>query len=132
MPLPGRSSASKRSSETASPKRMKRPPLQVPTATCPGSAMPRVYGCSRSGREAHVALGALGLVERLVGAPDELLGRVAVAGEEGDAEADREVVRKLAVGGDRRRDAGGDLRGLLRGGLGQQQRELVAADAEDR
>jgi tellurite resistance protein TerC len=35
MPPPGASSAWKRSSAIGSPKRMKRPPLQVPTATCP-------------------------------------------------------------------------------------------------
>ena len=39
MPSPGRSSASSRSSSIGSPKCMKRPPLQVPTATCPGSRM---------------------------------------------------------------------------------------------
>src|SRR6266511_4046336 len=103
MPSPGRSSAARRSSSIASPKRMKRPPLQVPTATCPGSAMPRVYACPParpgSGREAHVALGALGFVERLVGAPDELLGGVAVVGEQRNAEADGKGVGQRAVAG---------------------------------
>src|SRR3954465_6961217 len=37
MPPPGRSSASSRSSAIASPKRRKRPPLQVPIAARPGS-----------------------------------------------------------------------------------------------
>src|SRR3954447_13724427 len=37
MPSPGRSSASSRSSATASPKWRKRPPLQVPIAARPGS-----------------------------------------------------------------------------------------------
>ena len=35
IPLPGRSSASRRASAIGSPKRMKRPPLQLPTATWP-------------------------------------------------------------------------------------------------
>src|SRR4051812_41901777 len=37
MPPPGRSNASSRSSAIASPKRRKRPPLQVPIAARPGS-----------------------------------------------------------------------------------------------
>src|SRR5689334_22914593 len=113
MPSPGASNATSRSASSSSPKRMNRPPLQVPTATCPGSAMPRVYGWAASGREAYVALGALGLVERLVGAPDELLGRVAVALEERDAEADREPMRQLVVVGHGGRHARRDLRGLV-------------------
>src|SRR4051812_1849870 len=40
MSSPGRRSAVRRSSPTSSPKRMKRPPLQAPTATCPGPAIP--------------------------------------------------------------------------------------------
>src|SRR3954452_3788833 len=44
MPPTGRSSASSRSSAIASPKRRKRPPLQVPIAARPGSftASPRL------------------------------------------------------------------------------------------
>src|SRR5689334_15224615 len=41
MPSPGRSSASSRASSTGSPKCMKRPPLQVPTAICPGERILR-------------------------------------------------------------------------------------------
>src|SRR6476660_6985405 len=39
MPSPGRRRASMRASSIGSPKCMKRPPLQVPTATCCRSAM---------------------------------------------------------------------------------------------
>src|SRR5438477_5642608 len=98
MPSPGRSRAARRSSSIASPKRMKRPPLQVPTATCPGSATPRVY--DRSGgarREVQVVVGALGRVQRLVGAADELLGGLAVDREQGEAEADAQAVGEDAV-----------------------------------
>src|SRR3712207_1585123 len=39
MPSPGRSSATSRSSSSGSPKRMNRPPLQVPTAACSDCGM---------------------------------------------------------------------------------------------
>src|ERR1700761_5535623 len=57
MPAPDRSSASSRSSAIASPKRRKRPPLQVPIAVRPGSL---TTNCLRSG--------GLGLVAGVVGA----------------------------------------------------------------
>src|SRR5688500_4022113 len=41
IPSPGRNRASRRSSETASPKRMKRPPLHVPIALRPSSVIVR-------------------------------------------------------------------------------------------
>src|SRR3954467_13167970 len=48
MPPPGRTSASKRSSSSGSPKRMKRPPDQVPTAAGVRSRMvTSTLGCGR-------------------------------------------------------------------------------------
>src|SRR5918996_1104157 len=51
IPRPGRSSAASRSSSTGSPKRMKRPPLHVPTAVCPGDRITsesRMFSCLRA------------------------------------------------------------------------------------
>src|SRR4051794_1574214 len=58
MPPPGRRSAISRSSSSGSPKRMKRPPLQVPTAVCVGSRIPATLGCApMPGRLGVLALG---------------------------------------------------------------------------
>src|SRR5689334_13536514 len=58
MPLPGRTSASSRSSSSGTPKRMKRPPLQVPTAVWVRSGTPLILGCgAMSCRHGVVALG---------------------------------------------------------------------------
>src|SRR3954469_8454307 len=59
MPPPGRTSASKRSSSSGSPKRMKRPPDQVPTAAGVRSRMvTSTLGCGRMDcRLGVVALG---------------------------------------------------------------------------
>src|SRR3954447_4699541 len=57
MPLPGRSSASSRSSAIASPKRRKRPPLQVPMAARPGSFTAAIRSGVVAGVAGDVALG---------------------------------------------------------------------------
>src|SRR5215211_7752405 len=53
MPSPGRRSSRICSSEISSPKRMKRPPLQVPTAVRPGSAMAANASGLDAGRPTH-------------------------------------------------------------------------------
>ena len=88
-------------------------------------------------RRVEDAVAALDLrpVDGEVGLVDELVRVLAVARERGDAERDRRVDRlargvdlELALG-DRAPDALGDLERLLRLGLGQQDRELLAAEA---
>src|SRR4051812_15806239 len=75
MPSPGRSSASRRASSIGSPKRMKRPPLQVPTATCPSIGMTVAQAPGLAGRAGFALLRS-----RSVTAADaELLAGLVVA-----------------------------------------------------
>ena len=85
--------------------------------------------------EHAVAALELGAVDGQVGLVDQLVGVGAVAREAGDADRDRRPDR-LARGldvvrarRDRAADPLGDLEGLLRRRLGQQDRELLAAEA---
>src|SRR4051795_6845885 len=58
IPPPGRTSAASRSSSSGSPKRMKRPPLHVPTAVGVRSCIPSTLGSARmSCRLGLLALG---------------------------------------------------------------------------
>src|SRR3954469_5603392 len=71
MPPPGRSSASSRSPAIASPKRRKRPPLQVPIAARPGSFTTRPQLKSGLGLVAvDVRAVGLGLVAVVLLRPD--------------------------------------------------------------
>ena len=84
-----------------------------------------------------VAAALLGLVHREVGVDEHVLAGQAVGVERGDADAGAD--RAQAAGGagdadraDRGQHAVGELLGLRRGAVGEQDRELVAAQAGDR
>src|SRR4249919_1754263 len=72
--MSGRSRLSSRVSSTASPKRRKRPPLQVPIAVRPGSRTGRRLGVFASGLVALGQLAARVLALALLGADADLLG----------------------------------------------------------
>src|SRR5215210_6803522 len=72
-PPPGRTSAASRSSSSGSPKRMKRPPLQVPTAVCVGSTRPTL-----GWRAMTCRLGVLALGDSITNAGGELQWGVAL------------------------------------------------------
>src|SRR6186997_579486 len=65
MPPPGRTSAAKRSSSSGSPKRMKRPPLHVPTAR--GLGLPYTGVAVDGARAADVVARQLPAVEAQAG-----------------------------------------------------------------
>src|SRR3954468_14052751 len=74
MPSPGRRSAISRSSSSGSPKCMKRPPLQVPTAVCVGSRIPATLGCAPM----PCRLGVLALGDSITNGGGELQWGVAL------------------------------------------------------
>src|SRR5439155_2318256 len=77
----------------------------------------------RSGGELQAGPGALGLVERSVGEPEERLRVPRVLGTGCDAEARAHFTALV-------RDARDDAASVVLRGLGEHQRELVAADSE--
>src|SRR5687768_1609105 len=59
MPPPGRSRAASRSSAIGSPKCMKRPPLQVPTAKCPSIGLTLLRSRAVTGADAALFAGLI-------------------------------------------------------------------------
>src|SRR3954471_1579871 len=74
MPSPGRTRAMKRSSSSGSPKCMKRPPLQVPTAVWVRSATASTLGCAPM----DCRLGVLALGDSITNGGGELQYGVAL------------------------------------------------------
>src|SRR5439155_24199247 len=114
----GRSPPSPRS--RARPSRARRGRTSAP-ADRTRAARPTLL--ERLSHERQVAAAPLGFVERGVREPKERLRLAGVGRARGDAEARANADALLS-------DAANDLACVLLGGLGEQQRELVAADPE--
>ncbi len=83
------------------------------------------------GKRDAVLAEALGLVERRVGGLQQVTQVAAVAGPAGDAERQRQPPAAQVDAGEAALQAPADGARIGLRGLGQQQRELLAADAED-